>query len=119
LPGPRGADGEEGAAGTARAYAYVNANGSLDSTRSKNFASARRTGDGNYCVVLDSDAGIDPDTTPWAVSIVSGTISGDEVLVAYSSPGTCSGALDVGVRTASAIAGEVTAKDSAFSVVMP
>jgi hypothetical protein len=49
LPGDDGADG---APGTAVAYGYVTAAGTLDSGRSKSLASATRVTEGRYCVVL-------------------------------------------------------------------
>jgi hypothetical protein len=36
-PGPKGATGAQGAPGTARAFAYIGANGSIDAARSQNF----------------------------------------------------------------------------------
>jgi hypothetical protein len=125
LPGPPGAKGDPGAPGSARAYAFVNGNGTLDPSRSKNFASVNKPGTGSYCLVLDPAAGIDPRTVPWAVSIANGTI-GSDLYLAYYSPTSCAGPLEVGVRTAKISIPPTTATpvtyaaaDSAFSVVMP
>ena len=49
-PGPAGAKGDPGEPGSARAYAFVNSNGSVDETRSKGVADANVVAMGNtYC----------------------------------------------------------------------
>lgn len=100
-----------------RASAYVNANGTLDKARSRGFVSARKTGEGNYCLTLQRR--VDPATTVWVASIVRGTVAEGELWVAYVSPETC-GDWDIGIRTARSdnSLGVVGPSDSAFMVVV-
>jgi hypothetical protein len=49
--GPGGPAGPVGAPGSALAYGYVNADGTLDGSKSKNIASSKKVIPGYYCVV--------------------------------------------------------------------
>jgi hypothetical protein len=76
-PGPQGPKGDTGAPGTARAYAYVTGGTSptLDSARTKNFASVSQPSGltGVYCLTPTAGSGLDPSTMPFTVSVDWGT----------------------------------------------
>jgi hypothetical protein len=51
--GTNGTNGRDGAPGTARAYAFVDSVGNLNSAKSKNIVAVTHPGTGQYCVQLD------------------------------------------------------------------
>ena len=66
-PGTNGTNGTNGSNGSARAYAYVHANGTVVAARSKNISVEADTGDaGVYCVNL---ANVDPATIAPTVTV--------------------------------------------------
>jgi hypothetical protein len=64
--GPKGDKGDTGAPGTARAYAHVLADGTVDTQRSKNVTGASNPATGRYCITVDPS--IDVSTTAPTVS---------------------------------------------------
>lgn len=67
-PGDKGEAGAAGAPGSARAYTYLKENTcgnpgpcTLDSSETKGFSGARRTGVGVYCIAISPGAGINRD----------------------------------------------------------
>lgn len=90
--GPQGPKGETGAEGTALAYARIEANGTLDASKSKGFGSAVIThpSEGHYCITGLGIQVHNVMTTPQFFNTTSNAFIGDF-------PG-CSGA-DVSVET--------------------
>jgi hypothetical protein len=76
--GDKGDKGDTGAPGSARAYARVLANGTLDAARSKNITAVTHPGTGAYCIHLDSSidpAGVAPVVSPDYATTSVATIS--------------------------------------------
>ena len=123
--GATGAQGVQGIAGTARAYAVVAADGTVNAALSKNIT-VNKNGAGTYCLTLGG--GIDPATTTLSASLIF-TYSGDtNPIIQVANPaitqaGNCAaGQFEVITRTllSTAAGSPVTANrtDEAFSVVV-
>jgi hypothetical protein len=67
IPGVQGAQGPQGIPGTARAYAQINADGSIDANRSFRAVHVRKFATGGYCVHFD--ANVDPSKHVAVVSL--------------------------------------------------
>ena len=115
----------QGVPGTARAYAVVAADGTVNTSLSKN-VTVNKNGAGTYCITLGG--GIDPATTTLVASVIF-TYSGDTNTTiqvdnpAITQPGNCAaGQYEVITRTlvSTAAASPVTANrtDEAFSMVV-
>jgi Collagen triple helix repeat (20 copies) len=121
-PGTPGAPGAAGEPGSARAYAYVQSNGTLVAARSKNVTSVTHTaGTGLYCLVLNPAAGINTANTTWVASVDWNNSPGAR-LFAFMAPGSCPVAGQIGVLTANEDAGPGTTfafSDETFSVIVP
>ncbi len=123
--GATGLQGVQGVPGTARAYAVVAADGTVNTSLSKN-VTVNKNGAGTYCITLGG--GIDPATTTLVASVIF-TYSGDTNTTiqvdnpAITQAGNCAaGQYEVITRTlvSTAAASPVTATrtDEAFSMVV-
>jgi hypothetical protein len=81
-PGPAGAPGAPGAPGSALAFAHVLANGTLDTSKSKNVSAAKKiSSPGYYCV---------SPTVPVQniIATAADTISGRQIVAGFNDPFT-------------------------------
>jgi hypothetical protein len=123
--GAQGVQGQQGVPGTARAYAVVAADGTVNAALSKNIT-VNKNGLGTYCITLGG--GIDPATTTLSASLIF-TFGGDtNAIIQVANPaitqaGNCAaGQFEVITRTlvSTAAGSPVTASraDEAFSAVV-
>lgn len=106
--GPQGVKGDPGEPGTARGYALVNANGTLDTANSKNVDRATKVDTGFYCVNF---------TFGVPKNLVATPRIGVGQVGVWPTSGACfnpSGSFNVQVRTANATGG---AADREFYIV--
>jgi hypothetical protein len=116
--GDKGDKGDRGDPGSARAYAYVQPNGTLTTARSKNVTSVIHiAGTGRYCLVLNPAAGIDTTQAIWLASI-DWPLSPGFRLLAFMASNQCPVG-QIGVLTANEDGGGFTPSDEAFSVIVP
>ena len=123
--GAQGVQGVQGVPGTARAYAVVAADGTVNTALSKNIT-VNKNGAGTYCITLGG--GIDPASTTLSASLIF-TFGGDTNAIiqvdnpALTQAGNCAaGQFEVITRTlvSTAAGSPVSASraDEAFSVVV-
>jgi hypothetical protein len=123
--GAQGVQGQQGVPGTARAYAVVAADGTVNAGLSKNII-VNKNGLGTYCLTLGG--GVDPATTTLSASLIF-TFGGDtNAIIQVANPaitqaGNCAaGQFEVITRTlvSTAAGSPVTASraDEAFSVMV-
>ena len=108
--GPQGDKGDTGEAGTARGYAYIHSNGTLDPARSKNVDRAYKVATGFYCVNFTFTPKNLTATPYIGPAQIGAYVARDGGAVCFNS----AGAYNVQVQTANAT-GAMT--DNAFFVV--
>jgi hypothetical protein len=117
--GPPGNTGPPGAPGTAKAYGYINANGTLDPTFSKNVTATSSGSAGEYCVTVSGASS----SSEGAVAILdwSGDSTGgstvDHVEWRSSSAGCSTGQFDF--KTFDVTSGTVTQTAEPFFFIVP
>ncbi len=122
--GPAGPAGKDGAPGSARAYGYVLADGSLDTARSKNLTVSKITGQlGAYCVRPASGSGIDPNSE---LPVVSASLSSGvgsihlaQVGGATFYPAQCPASAGWEIYTLGESGSQFVNTDTGFSILVP
>jgi hypothetical protein len=118
--GAKGFTGPGGEPGTARAYAAVNGDGTINSAHSKNVLSVSTPSEGIYCLKLPSSIPITA-TTPVATIDITGTGWTSPASASIeNNPGSCAGENRIEVVTRQPTGATTDAnKAEPFSVVVP